>query len=160
MTKTRITLRLQHEPAFPDDKFKVAAGSPLPVRLALTPDSERPAILTGTDPVSVFLSCLEPPPLPPCPPACGVGGEHLYTLLRPTACGESSLRRKKASHHYAYLPTPIWGVGGERSETEGGGYIKWRPIFPKGAFLHLPFFIHHLPFLRGPLPPLSWSPSP
>ena len=30
MTKTRIYIHIQHEPAFPDDKFRVAAGSLLP----------------------------------------------------------------------------------------------------------------------------------
>ena len=38
---------LQHEPAFPDDKSRVAAG--FSCSLALPPDSERPAILSGTD---------------------------------------------------------------------------------------------------------------
>ena len=70
--------------------------------------------------------------------------------------------RRKKPRHYAYLPTPILGVGGERSEPEGGGYIKWRPNISKGRHLHLPFFIHNLPFLSGPfhhsvvpLPPSS-----
>ena len=38
---------LQHEPAFPDDKSRVDAG--FSYGLALPPDSERPAILSGTD---------------------------------------------------------------------------------------------------------------
>ena len=38
---------LQHEPAFPDDKSRVDAG--FSYGLALPPDSERPAILYGTD---------------------------------------------------------------------------------------------------------------
>ena len=37
------------------------------------------------------------------------GSERLYTSLRPTASGAASLKRKKASRHYAYLPTPVWG---------------------------------------------------
>ena len=171
---------MQHEPAFPDDKFKVAAGSPLPVRLALTPDSERPAILTGTDPVSVFLSCLEPPPLyllahprlgggwrakrdgrgrlpqeaikmaphtskGRLPPFTIFSGpfHHYRGPPPPDKQGEARLRRKKP-RHYAYLPTPILGVGGERSEPEGGGYIKWRPNISKGRLP--PFTIYHLPF--------------
>ena len=38
---------LQHEPAFPDDKSRVDAG--FSCDLALPPDSERPAILSGRD---------------------------------------------------------------------------------------------------------------
>ena len=44
---------LQHEPAFPDDKSRVDAG--FSYGLALPPDSERPAILTGTDTIRVFV---------------------------------------------------------------------------------------------------------
>ena len=80
-------------------------------------------------------------------PAVGVGGERLYTLLRPTACGAGE------DHEVARGGICRW-------HTSAGSYIKWRPIFPKGAFLHLPFFIHHLPFLKGPLPPLRGPPPP
>ena len=38
---------LQHEPTFPDDKSRVDAG--FSYGLALPRDSERPAILSGTD---------------------------------------------------------------------------------------------------------------
>lgn len=49
----------------------------------------------------------------------------IYFLAPHRLRGEASLRRKKASRHYAYLPTPVfWGVGGERSETEGGGFRR------------------------------------
>ena len=44
---------LQHEPAFPDDKSRVDAG--FSCDLALPPDSERPAILTGSDTIRVFV---------------------------------------------------------------------------------------------------------
>ena len=44
---------LQHEPAFPDDKSRVDAG--FSCDLALPPDSERPAILTGMDTIRVFV---------------------------------------------------------------------------------------------------------
>ncbi len=44
---------MQHELAFPDDKSRVDAG--FSYGLALPPDSERPAILTGTDTIRVFV---------------------------------------------------------------------------------------------------------
>ena len=47
---------LQHEPAFPDDKSRVDAG--FSCDLALPPDSERPAILTGMDTIRVFVLSL------------------------------------------------------------------------------------------------------
>ena len=151
---------MQHEPAFPDDKFKVAAGSPLPVRLALTPDSERPAILTGTDPVSVFLSCLEPPPLHPLPTCLRGGWRAAIYFLAPHRLRGSKFKERKGFPPLCLLAHPRLGVGGERSEPEGGGYIKWHPIFPKGAFLHLPFTTYHLPFLRGPFHHYRGPPPP
>ena len=45
--KSTDTIHIQHEPAFPDDKSRVDAG--FSCDLALPPDSERPAILSGTD---------------------------------------------------------------------------------------------------------------
>ena len=45
--KSTDTIHIQHEPAFPDDKSRVDAG--FSYGLALPPDSERPAILSGTD---------------------------------------------------------------------------------------------------------------
>ena len=102
---------------------------------------------------------------PTCPLLFQRGGsKRLYTFLHLTACGEASLRRKKASRHYAYLPTPVWGVGGERSETEGGRLpqeaIKMAPHTSKGRHLHLLFATYHFPFsaapfhhYRGPPPP-------
>jgi hypothetical protein len=60
--------------------------------------------------------------------ACGGPPFHHYRgPPPPDKQGEASLEVKKqefertASRHYAYLPTPAVGVGGERSETEGGG---------------------------------------
>ena len=44
---------MQHEPAFPNDKSRVDVG--FSYGLALPPDSERPAILTGTDTIRVFV---------------------------------------------------------------------------------------------------------
>ena len=58
---------------------------------------------------------------PTCPLLFQRGGsKRLYTFLHLTACGEASLRRKKASRHYAYLPTPVLG-GGWRAERDGRG---------------------------------------
>ena len=51
--KSTDTIHIQHEPAFPDDKSRVDAG--FSCDLALPPDSERPAILTGTDTIRVFV---------------------------------------------------------------------------------------------------------
>ena len=47
---------LQHEPAFPDDKSRVDAE--FSCDLAVPPDSERPAILTGMDTIRVFVLSL------------------------------------------------------------------------------------------------------
>ena len=49
---------LQHEPAFPDDKSRVDAG--FSCSLALPPDSERPAILSGTDLYPCFCAVIFP----------------------------------------------------------------------------------------------------
>ena len=51
--KSTDTIHIQHEPAFPDDKSRVDAG--FSCDLALPPDSERPAILTGSDTIRVFV---------------------------------------------------------------------------------------------------------
>ena len=51
--KSTDTIHIQHEPAFPDDKSRVDAG--FSCDLALPPDSERPAILTGLDTIRVFV---------------------------------------------------------------------------------------------------------
>ena len=160
---------MQHEPAFPDDKFKVAAGSPLPVRLALTPDSERPAILTGTDPVSVFLSCLEPPPLswsPSRPVGKRATGFSVVCRLPtnpvplpPQAVGGKILRKWPPATTFT-CPPPLAGVGGERQRDGRGRLYKMAPQYfqrapPSFTIFHSPFTI-----FKRPLPPLSWSPSP
>ena len=49
---------LQHEPAFPDDKSRVDAG--FSFGLALPPDSERPAILSGRDLYPCFCAVIFP----------------------------------------------------------------------------------------------------
>ena len=54
--KSTDTIHIQHEPAFPDDKSRVDAG--FSCDLALPPDSERPAILTGMDTIRVFVLSL------------------------------------------------------------------------------------------------------
>ena len=51
--KSTDTIHIQHEPAFPDDKSRVDAG--FSCDLALPPDSERLAILTGSDTIRVFV---------------------------------------------------------------------------------------------------------
>ncbi len=101
---------------------------------------------------------------PTCPLLFQRGGEQapIY-FLAPHRLRGSKFKEKKASRHYAYLPTPVWGVGGERSETEGaasaGSYKNGATYFkrapPSFTICHLPFSI-----FSGPLPPLSWSPSP
>lgn len=83
--------------------------------------------------------------------AVGVGGECLYISLRPTACREANLRRKKAS---TILTCPPPFGGGWRAKRDGRGRLyKMAPHISKGRHIHLPFIIHHLPFLKIPRSP-------
>ena len=71
------------------------------------------------------------------------------------------MRRKRPLRHYAYLSTPVWGWVASRARRKGaasaGSYKNGAPYFQRA-----PSSIYHLPFtiFSGPLPPLSWSPSP
>ena len=73
-------------------------------------------------------------PLPPLrgPPPPASGGRQGFGLIAPLlhvflahphlgGWVASGVRRKGAS--IFFLPTPTWGVGGERSETEGGIHL-------------------------------------
>ena len=74
---------------------------------------------------------------------------------------EARLRRKRPLRHYAYLSTPVWGWVASGARRKGvasaGSYKNGAPYFRRA-----PSSIYHLPFtiFSGPLPPLSWSPSP
>ena len=69
------------------------------------------------------------------------GSERLYTFLRPTACGAGE------GHEVAR--------GRIAKGTLPAAAMKEATHTSKGRHLHLPFTI-----FSGPLPPLSWSPSP
>ena len=55
--------------------------------------------------------------------ACGGPPSTTIVVPLPLASRGRQDFEKMASRHYAYLPTPILGVGGERSETEGGIFL-------------------------------------
>ena len=104
-----------------------------------------------------------PPPLRgPPPPRRAVGGkfEGRGLLSPPTKWDRQGLRQRSSPP--CYLPTPFPGVGGERSETEGGGWMGHSAarvqrvavaaspqVFYNAAFGTPP------PPLRGPPPPTS-----
>ena len=58
------------------------------------------------------------------PAACGGSPFHHYVVPPPPSAGVGKFMEKKGTASLHPLPTPVSGVGGERSEPEGVSCLR------------------------------------